>query len=101
MDFKSAPKDKFGFNLIFVVMDCFSKEVTSIPCYFTCMIQDLAQLFISNCWRFNSSPEFIISDQGLQFISLFWKEFCHIFGIKVKLSTAYHAQTNGQIEIMN
>ena len=43
----------------------------------------------------------IISDRGPQFVFKFWEEFCYILGIKLKLSTAFHPQTDGQTEIMN
>ena len=42
-----------------------------------------------------------MSDRGPQFISAFWNEFTCILGIKLKLSTAYHPQTDGQTEIVN
>lgn len=42
-----------------------------------------------------------MSDRGPQFVSSFWNEFCQILGVKLKLSTAYHAQTDGQTEIVN
>jgi hypothetical protein len=42
-----------------------------------------------------------VSDRGPQFISAFWDEFTSILGIKLKLSTAYHPQTDGQTEIVN
>lgn len=35
-----------------------------------------------------------------QFVSAFWDEFCRILGVQLKLSTVYHAQTDGQTEIM-
>jgi len=31
----------------------------------------------------------------------FWTEFCQILGIKIKLSTAHHPQTDSQTEIIN
>ena len=46
-------------------------------------------------------PESIVSDRGPQFISDFWDEFCRILGIQLKLSTAFHPETDGQTEIMN
>jgi hypothetical protein len=46
-------------------------------------------------------PDTIVSDRGPQFISAFWREFTRILGIKLKLSTAHHAPTDGQTEIVN
>lgn len=46
-------------------------------------------------------PESVVSDRGPQFISAFWNAFCGLIGTKVKLSTAYHPETDGQTEIMN
>lgn len=34
-------------------------------------------------------------------MSAFWNEFCRVLGVNLKLSTAYHAQFDGQTEIMN
>jgi transposase InsO family protein len=43
----------------------------------------------------------IISDQGPQFTSKFAKEVARILECKVALSTAYHPQTDGQMERNN
>ena len=40
-------------------------------------------------------------DHGPQFISTFWDEFNQILGTKIKLSTAFHLQTDGQTENAN
>ena len=61
----------------------------------------MAQLFITNVYRTHGSPETIVSDRGPQFISEFWTELCRILGIKLKLLTVYHPQTDGQTEIIN
>ena len=42
-----------------------------------------------------------MSNYSLQFILAFWNEFTQILGIKLKLSTVYHPQTDGQTEIIN
>jgi len=101
MDFKSFPKDKKGYDAVYVVIDRLGKRAYSIPCHKTTTAKDMAQLFISNVYRTHGAPDTIVSDRGPQFISEFWTEFCRILGIKLKLSTAYHPQTDGQTEIMN
>lgn len=101
MDYKSMPKDKHGFDNIFVVMDRLSKEPITTPCHKTDTAEDLARIFIPHIWRYKSFPDSIVSDRGPQFVSKFWDEVCRILGIKIKLSTAFHPQTDGQTEIMN
>jgi hypothetical protein len=101
MDFKSFPKDKLGYDSIFVIIDRLSKKPISIPCYKTCTAKDLAQIFIEHVFRHQGIPTSIVSDRGPQFISDFWQEFTRILGIKTKLSTAHKATTDGQTEIMN
>ena len=101
MDFKSFPKDKHGYDSILVFIDRLGKDSVSIPCHKTTDSKGLAQLFIQWIYRFGHCPESITSDRGPQFVSAFWTEFCRIIGVKLKLSTAYHKQTDGQTEIMN
>ena len=52
-------------------------------------------------YRYKGAPITIVSDRGGQFISDFWNELCNLLGVKLKLSTASHPQTDGQTEIMN
>jgi len=101
MDFKSFPKDAHGHDAAFVVIDRLCKQSVSLPCFKTTTAKDMARLYVDNIYRFYGAPESIVSDRGPQFISDFWNEFCRILGIKIKLSTAFHPQTDGQTEIMN
>ena len=43
-------------------------------------------------------PEIVITDQGTQFESEKFSNFCKIMGIERKRTTAYHPQSNGKIE---
>ncbi|KAI1828762.1 hypothetical protein DTO006G1_9961 [Penicillium roqueforti] len=101
MDFRSFPKDRHGYDAVFVVVDRLSKRPISIPCQKETDAKAMARLFVDHVIRITGIPDTIVSDRGGQFISEFWTEFCRILGIKRKLSTAYHPQTDGQSEIAN
>ena len=97
----SFPPTKTGYDTVFVVIDRLSKECVSTPCHKTVTAKDMARMFINRVWISKGTPDSIVSDRGPQFISGVWKEFCRILGIKQKLSSAFHPQTDGQTEIMN
>lgn len=99
MDFMTYPKDKAGFDAVFVVVDRFSKIPISIPCHKTVNAKDLAKLRVKHVYPRTGPPDSIVSDRGPQFVSEFWGEVCRILGIKILLSTADHAQTDGQTEL--
>ena len=84
-----------------LLVDCFGKRPISIPCYKTITAKEAARLYIQYPYRIYGPLDTIVSDRGPQFISAFWDEFTRILGIKLKLSTAYHPQTDGQTEIAN
>ena len=46
-------------------------------------------------------PKMIISDNGQQFDSQGFKDFCSSLGIKNQFSSPGHPQANGQTEVMN
>ena len=101
MDYKSQPRDKHGFNNIFMIVDCLSKQSICTPCHKTVTAEDMTKMYLQHIYWYYGAPESIVSDRGSQFISYFWKEFCRILSIKLKLFTAFHLQTDGQTEIMN
>src|SRR6266702_2166172 len=46
-------------------------------------------------------PRRLITDRGMQFISIFMRTLCKTLGIKQNISSAYHPQTDGQSERNN
>jgi transposase InsO family protein len=101
VDFKDFPQDKKGFNKIAVFVDRLGKRPISIPCHGTIDALELARLYIIHVYKYYGPATTIVSDRGPQFISAFWDEFNRILGTKLKLSTAYHPETDGQTENAN
>jgi transposase InsO family protein len=101
MDFHELPKDHNGYDTILIFVDHFGKRTISIPCYKTIDAKGTTRHYIDYVHYTYRPPLTIVSDQGPQFISAFWDEFTKILGIKLKLSIAYHPQTDGQIEVVN
>jgi len=90
-----------GYNTILVVCDCFSKMVHFIATTEKTSAEGLAKLFQDHIWKLHGLPESIISDRGVQFAAGMMKELNNLLGIQTKLSTAYHPQTDGQMERIN
>jgi transposase InsO family protein len=101
MDFKDMPPDKDGMNMVCVFVDRLGKRPVSVPCHKTIDARAMAQLYLVYVHKYYGPPTTIVSDRGPQFISAFWEEFCRLLGTKLKLSTAYHPQTDGQTENAN
>ncbi|WVZ80011.1 hypothetical protein U9M48_027529 [Paspalum notatum var. saurae] len=61
----------------------------------------LAELYISRIVCLHGVPKRIISDRGSQFTSRFWEQLHDSLDTKLRFSTAYHPQTDGQTERTN
>ncbi len=99
MDFVTSLPEVEGFNAIMIMVDKLTKRVFLAPTTNSVTAEDAATLFYSHVIRIQGIPAVIISDRGTQFTSIFWKSMVAQLGIKHKLSTAYHPQTDGQSEI--
>ena len=87
--------------MILVVVDRLTKMVYFIPTTEKTSAEGLAQLFRDNMWKLHRLSESIISDRESQFVAGLIRELNRILGIKSKLSTAFHPQTDGQMKRMN
>jgi len=90
-----------GYDSILVVVDRFTKIAHFIPTTEKTSTEGLARLFRDNIWKLHGLPDSIISDRGPQFMVGIMKELNYMLGIKTKLSTAFHTQTDDQTERMN
>jgi len=65
------------------------------------LVKGVARLFQDNVWKLHGLPESIIMDRGAQFVAGMMRELNQMLEIDTKLSTAYHPQTDGQMERIN
>ena len=91
-----------GFDSIMVVVDHgLMKGVILAPCLTTIDAAGITQLFFDFVFKHFGLHDTLILDRGPQFASAFAKELAHLLQYDVRLSTAYHPQTNGQTERTN
>ncbi|WVZ75897.1 hypothetical protein U9M48_023916 [Paspalum notatum var. saurae] len=102
MDFiVGLPRTQKGYNSIWVVVDRLTKVAHFIPVNTTYLGARLAELYISRIVCLHGVPKRIISDRGSQFTSRFWEQLHDSLDSKLRFSTAYHPQTDGQTERTN
>ena len=90
-----------GKDAILVVCNRLSKITHFVATTEGTMAEGLARLFRDNVSKLHGLPESVVSDRGPQFAAELMKELNRMLGIKTKLSTAFHPQTDGQTEQMN
>ena len=95
MDFITKLPVVAGKNMILVVCDQLSKMTHFVAMTEGTSAKGLARLLQDNVQKLHGLPESIISDRGPQFAAELMKELNRILGIKTKLSTMFHLQTDG------
>ena len=91
-----------SFDSIMVIVDHgLMKGVIFCPCNKNIDIAGVAKLFFLHVFHHYGLHDKCISDQGPQFASAFARELAHLLKYDLKLSSAYHPQTDGEIERVN
>ena len=82
-------------DAILVVCDRLSKMTYFVATTEETLAEGLARLFRDNVWKLHGLPESIVLDRGPQFAAELTKELNRMLGIEMRLSTAFHLQTDG------
>ena len=89
------------YDSILTIVERLTKYLIAIPYLESSTAEELAFAFLREIVAKHGMPEEIISDRDKLFTSKFWTALTAYLGVKRKLSTAFHPQTNGGTERMN
>ncbi len=89
------------YDSILVIVDQLIKIVYYEPVKMIINAPALAEVIIEAVMWHYDLPDLIVCNWDSVFILKFWSSCCYFLGIKRKLSTAFHSQTDGQTERQN
>nr|GFA85489.1 hypothetical protein [Tanacetum cinerariifolium] len=83
-------------DAIWVVVDRLTKSAHFLPIRKNYSISKLAEIFRQEIVRLHGTPTSIVSDRDPRFTSRFWKGLQKAWGTRLKFSTAFNPQTDGE-----
>jgi hypothetical protein len=101
LDFVEGLPRSGQYNCILVVVNKFSKFAHFIPLRHPFTAFSVTKLFLDNIYKLHGMPASIISDRDRVFTSALWMELFSLAGVTLRMSSAYHPQTDGQTERVN
>ena len=97
---ESGNRDGF-FDSITVVICLLTSMVHLIPSRINYNASQIAELMFEHVYKAHGLPKNIISDRDVLFTSTFWSRLHKLIGTKLRMSSAYHPQSDGATERAN
>ena len=94
------PMDE-GFDYILTMTDVLGSDIRIVPTHTSLTAVGMAELFFKHWYCENGLPSAIVCDHDKIFVSKFWKALCKLTGVGLKMSSAYHPETDGLSERTN
>lgn len=102
IDFIGPLPEDSGFNAIVTMTDRLGgSDIRIEPTRNNVSAEEFAVIFFDKWYCENGLPLKIVSDQDSKFMSKFWKALHCLTGVKLKMSTSYHPETDGSSERTN
>ena len=101
MDFIEALPVSQSYTCILVIVDTFTKYANFLPLKHPFTALSVARLFHDQVYKHHGLPKSIVSDRDKIFLSTLWQELFRLAGVQLRMSSAYHPQTDGQSERVN
>ena len=91
---------KSGVKILLMITDRLNKGIILIPILLI-FTPAVAMAFIKHYIPYHRFPKAIVNNKGTQFTNTMWAILCKTLGIKRRLSSAYHPETNRTTECAN
>jgi hypothetical protein len=101
MDLVSPLPEDNKFNCILTITDRLGAEILLIPTCTDASAKDIAILFFNHWYCEHGLPDNIICDHDTKFASRFWRTLHNLVGVDIKMSSAFHPETDGASERTN
>ena len=101
MDFIEGLPKVAGKSVILTVVDRFSKYAHFIVLSHPYTAMTVARAFFDGIVRLHGFPLSIVSDWDPVFTGHVWRDLFEMAGVKLRMSTAFHPQMDGQSEVVN
>jgi hypothetical protein len=101
MDFVGPLPMDNNFDCILTIMDRLGADIRIIPTQTTITAESPTVVFFDHWYCENGLPANIVCDCDKLFVSRFWKALTKLTGVRLKMSSAYHPETNGASERSN
>lgn len=101
MDFVEALPKVHGKSVVLTVLDRFSRFAHFIPLSHPFTAAFVACAFFQEIVRLHGLLESIVSDRDQVFTGHVWRDLFKLSGVQLRMSTAFHPQTDGQSEAVN
>ena len=99
MDFVTGlPRSQRGHDAVWVVVDRLTITAHFLSMRVSNSIDTLSCLYIHEIIKLHEIPIFIVLDRDPHFTSRFWQSLQTALDMHLLFSTAFHLQTNGQLE---
>ncbi len=98
MDFIGPFPKSLDSNYLWVIVCRLTSQVHLVPIKMTTNALELTYEFLKNVVCLHGLPKSIVSDRDSKFTSKFWTELHHLLGVRLKMTTSFHPQGDGQAE---
>ena len=90
-----------SFDMICVIIDALTAMVHLVPTRQTYTATDVAEVVFDTVYKLHGLPERIINNHNSLFTSRLWQKLHALLGVKLRMSSAFHPQTDGTTERAN